>query len=154
LIALLVIGELCVGIYQIYVYVIYLFERTWIQPLLFGVLACLNLGLNLLLVPRIGILGAAATTCGAYLLQAAFIVLYTRRLLRIDIDWEALLKIIAGGVAVFVATWFAPGKGIAYILLSMAIGIMIYIAVLGLTRAVRIGDLKRILGLADSEPEQ
>ncbi len=148
LIALLAIGELCVGIYQIYVYVIYLFERTWIQPLLFGVLACLNLGLNLVLVPRIGMLGAAATTCGAYLMQAVFVVIYTQHLLRIDVDWKALLKITLGGVAVLVTTWFVSGSGIARILLSIAVGMAAYAIVLVMTRAVHVSDLRQILGAA------
>jgi len=145
LVALLVVGELFVGLYQIYVYVIYLFEKTWIQPVLFSVLALLNLGLNLLLVPHIGILGAAITTFGAYLLQGLFVIAYTSRLLPFDIDWKTVGKAVLGGICVFFGTRYLPGRGIGHLVIAIAVGVAIYAAVIVGSRAASVRDIRELL---------
>ena len=142
LIALLAVGELCVGVYQIYVYIIYLFEKTWIQPVLFSVLALLNLGLNLVLVPRMGILGAATTTLGAYFLQAAFVVIYTDRLFHLPVDRKKLCKAVLGGASVYLATRYVPGSGPVHLVVAILVGIAVYVTLMLITRAVSLSELR------------
>ena len=50
-------------------------------PFVVGLGAVINVGLNLLLIPRIGVLGAAWSTLAAYGVMVVFLYLHTRRFL-------------------------------------------------------------------------
>ena len=68
--------------------------------------ACLvNIAMNVVLLPRIGLLGAALATLGAYAVMTGLFAFYTQKYLPLSMDWRAWLKYCAvGGVAWFVVS--------------------------------------------------
>jgi len=76
----------------------YLARRTRLMPILTIGAAAANVGLNLLLIPRIGIMGAAWATLGAYAVLAALIGIAARRHYPLALDGPRLA--LVAGVAV------------------------------------------------------
>jgi len=145
LISLLVFGQLFVGLYQIYVYVIYLKEKTWIQPLLFFGLAVFNLGLNIWLVPIIGILGAAVTTFGAYLLQFLVIFSYAHCLFKVPFPIVPMLKAALSSGIMYVVVQTIPHKGGSGLAVQVAAGVVVYLATILAMKGINLQEVKRIL---------
>lgn len=61
-------------------------------------MACLNLGLNLLLIPMYGINGAAIATFFAFTIGLVLTFYYARRFVKFTVPTSPLLKTLAGGV--------------------------------------------------------
>jgi O-antigen/teichoic acid export membrane protein len=101
--------------------------------------ALLNLVLNIVLVPRIGILGAAIATLVSYAVIALALAVAARHLLRVRIPWATILR--AGSAAVLM--WLAlrnlyTGHRLATIGLRMGTGVAIYgLAIMLLDRDAR-----------------
>jgi len=141
LVVLLAAAELFVGVYQLWVYVLYVKERNPILILFFAVAATLNLGGNLLLVPRIGILGAAWTTFLAYAVQAALVVSYARRLVDVRFPVSIVLRMCVAAGGVYLAAWAVPGTGWGDLVVRIVAGIGAYAFLAFALRIVRRDDL-------------
>ena len=147
LIAALVVGIFFVGLYQIYVYILYLQEKTKLLPLIFLLVATLNLGLNILLVPVIGILGAAFTTCLSYFVQFAVVYCYTRRFFKVPFQISFVLKAMASSAAMYgLLTLLPNGMWIEWGII-VAVGIVVYFTMMTLLKGIRREDLHRVLRL-------
>ncbi len=99
---------------------------------------CLNLLLNVLLIPRMGILGAAVSTFVSYLVLAVLTYFIGQRSYPVPVDWARLGKLVVAGGAVAIGllaverfsgqTLMALGlKAIAlacYPILLLAIGVV------------------------------
>lgn len=93
---------------------LHLSGKTRYLPLLSGAAAALNLGLNFLLIPRFGMLGAVWATVIAFLGLAAATWTLSQRNYPVDYEVGRLLKIVAAAGAVyFLATAFEP-RGLAW----------------------------------------
>lgn len=145
LVALLAVGELFAGIYQLWVYVLYVKERTPILIAFFAASAALNLVGNLLLVPRLGILGAAWATFLAYGLQTALVVFYARRLVAVPFPVSVTMRTCAAGALVYLSVAFLPGTGWTGIALRVAVGVGSYAVSILLLRLVRLRGLFRFV---------
>jgi len=145
LISLLVLGQLFVGLYQIYVYVIYLKEKTWVQPVLFLGLAVFNLGLNVWLVPSIGMLGAAVTTFGAYFLQLLATFSYANRLFKVPFLVVPALKAALGSGIMYVVVQVIPHRGLSGLVAQVLVGVSVYFAAILAMKGVNLQELKRVL---------
>jgi len=144
LIAALVVGIFFVGLYQIYIYILYLQEKTKLLPLIFLLVAALNLGLNILFVPAIGILGAALTTCLSYFVQFAIVYWYTRRLFRVPFQISFVLKAMASSAAMYgLLTLLPNGTWIEWGII-VAVGIVVYSIMMFLLKGIRREDLQRV----------
>ncbi len=86
------------GIYTMFVSVIFLRRRTLILPLITAASAAANIGLNLLLIPIFGVVGAAWSTLAAYVLFAALTYAAASRIYPIRPDWGRLAGIFFVGV--------------------------------------------------------
>jgi len=126
LLALLAAGELCVGIYQIYVYRILLREKTWLLTIVFAVLAGLNLVLNFILVPVMGILGAAAATFASYALQAVFVLAFGRKVLGMAIEPSWLARVALASGCIYGLASLMPGSGLVGLVGRVLGGVVLY----------------------------
>ncbi|HSR35632.1 MAG TPA: polysaccharide biosynthesis C-terminal domain-containing protein, partial [Desulfurivibrionaceae bacterium] len=97
LIAWIALGHLCLGIYSINSYLIDLSQRTGLFLIILLCAAGLNLALNALLIPRLGLPGAAMATFAAYALQATLLWSVTKRLVGFRLAWHPswLLRCLA-----------------------------------------------------------
>lgn len=121
------LGFFFIGVYQIYVYVIYLHEKNKYLPGLFLVVGGVNLGLNLFLVPKIGITGAALATLISYSLQCLIIFTISFKMFQIKVNFVFLIKVMASSIVMFfVIRFFVPTNPLEIFGL-IALGILIYI---------------------------
>jgi O-antigen/teichoic acid export membrane protein len=63
-----------------------------------NLIACVvNVALNVALLPRIGLLGAALATLGSYAVMAALLAFHAQKRLSLSMDWRSWLKYSATG---------------------------------------------------------
>lgn len=140
LIPVLAASVLALAWYTIFAQVIHLVKKTAILGTIWTVAAVLNLGLNLIVVPWLGIMGAALTTLLAFGGAAAYITVVSRRYVKFTIPWVALAKALIASGVMAVAISRADIKGAVGLLLTIVVGAAIYFATLFLLRAFTPGE--------------
>jgi O-antigen/teichoic acid export membrane protein len=78
-------------------------RRTQFNWAITGSAAALDIVLNLLLVPRYGIHGAAAAAVSAFALMFAAMALYAQRIYPVPYQWRRVLTLLAVAVGLTVA---------------------------------------------------
>ena len=73
---------------------LYIEEKTKYFPLVTGAGALVNVAANLLLIPRLGIIGAALAVLASYMVMAAAIFIFAQKFYKIDYEYGKLLKIL------------------------------------------------------------
>ncbi|MGC2112240.1 MAG: flippase [Candidatus Korobacteraceae bacterium] len=90
--------------------------------------ACLNVGLNILLIPRFGMIGAASATVFADLVWFVMSYYYFRRAVLSEETFPPLVGPLLGGSAMFVVLWFArPLYWPVQAILSLAVYLFIQV---------------------------
>jgi O-antigen/teichoic acid export membrane protein len=127
------------GVQGIFGEVIQMSKHTKIFAIAFGTGAGLNLGLNVLFVPRWGVIAAAIVALIAYVLVAGIIYYQSRKYMIFDANPVFVIKSILASAVMTLAIWAFHPVGAVKIVLSVIIGAAIYFAVLfllkGLTQA-------------------
>jgi O-antigen/teichoic acid export membrane protein len=110
------------------------------------VAALFNIGLNLVLIPRLGILGAAVATFVSYALWIFLMARAALRVLPFPIDYAALARyLISGAIGTYVASFIALQNTFARPLLRIAVFAGCYAAlVFVLDRNIRDLALRRL----------
>ncbi len=103
IVPIILFGYLFNGLYVIFTAGIYIEEKSMYIPLITGIGAAVNIGVNFLLIPIWGIMGAALATLGAYFAMAAGLYIVTQKFYRIEYEIAKLSKIffailVVGGV--------------------------------------------------------
>jgi O-antigen/teichoic acid export membrane protein len=91
------------GVYYCIAPGIHIAEKTRFLTLIVVAGAVLNLGLNFLLIPRWGMMGAAWATAGSFLLVAILIGAIAQRFYPVDYEYRRLAKIFGCALFVFLA---------------------------------------------------
>ncbi len=113
---------------------LYIAEKTKYFPVVTLAGALVNVAANLLLIPRLGIVGAALATLASYLVMAAGIFIFAQRFYKIDYEYGKLLKIL-GTIficgSIYYYFYFHGGLTIAYkgLLLVSFIGSLLILRV-------------------------
>jgi len=118
---------------------LFIHRKTRIIMGIVGSGALLNLVLNIVLVPRIGILGSAIATLVSYAVNALALALAARNLLRVQIPWGTILRAGSAAVLMWLALRnFYTGHRFATIGLRLGAGVTIYgLAIMLLDRDAR-----------------
>lgn len=106
--------------------ILFLVKKTGLMAYIWMTAAVLNLGLNILLVPRIGIMGAAVTTLIAYAVSLGLTVYFSFREFRFEIDWLFISKSLAASAVMAGVVWLISPRGLALTLPVVAGGVLIY----------------------------
>jgi O-antigen/teichoic acid export membrane protein len=106
--------------------------------------ALLNFGLNLVLIPYLGLVGAAVTTFFAFLLAFVLTMHYSLRQFTFDINGRFVLKSVFGSIIVAIFLLFWNPSGLLSIVLSIAFAAVIYLTVLLVLQGLTIQEIKRI----------
>lgn len=87
---------------------VYLMEKSsrvaWIR----GLGAITNIVLNFLLIPSLGIIGAATATCLSFILMAVFIFMVNRKIFPIKYEWKKILIITTAAISIWIGTHQIP----------------------------------------------
>jgi O-antigen/teichoic acid export membrane protein len=128
-------------------------DRPRISFSITAVSAVLNILLNIILIPPLGIVGAATATLVTMSLNAAlaYIMLKSSLKIRIDLMSTFNLMVSASGMIVFIVlfTYFFPIRSFIGLGLAIGIGAVLYfVLVLKIDRSIR-NDLKVLLDTMD-----
>jgi len=100
-------------------------KKTKFQPLIIGIAAIINLGLNFVLIPNYGMMGAAIATFISYLTLPIGAYLISRRYYPIEYEWGRLSKIFFVAVVIYGGCFYITDKSTIISGLSKAIIILI-----------------------------
>jgi O-antigen/teichoic acid export membrane protein len=102
------LGHLAYGAINIVDYGVYRANRVEYHAYLFAGALVLNAGLNMLLVPRVGFMGAAYATLVSYLVVAGVMVYLSRRFYPVQYEWGRLVGALAAGIGAFALMSLVP----------------------------------------------
>lgn len=123
---LVALSILFYGAFAVIAHILIVAKKTRITGLIWIAAAVVNLGLNIVAVPRFGILGAALTTLIAYSLALAVGSYYSFKEFRFSIDWCFIGKsLIASGIMTLAIWLMHPRNNLATIIAIIA-GVAIY----------------------------
>lgn len=139
------LGFVLNGVFQINVYTFHLTHRTKSLSLILMAAAALNIGLNIVLVPALGLSGAAIATASAFALMAVIAFILGRRLIGYEVRWLDLGKgLLAVALMVGTIRILPPPVGWLGILGIALLGAGVYFACLFLLRAVSTSEVTRL----------
>jgi len=96
IVPIILLAYLINGIYVIFSAGIYIEEKSLYVPFIAGSGAVLNIAANLLLIPKLGIYGAAIATFISYFIMAVGYYAVTQKFYHINYEWKNIIKIFIG----------------------------------------------------------
>jgi O-antigen/teichoic acid export membrane protein len=137
-------GQGILGAMAILYLILTLTKRTAIIGTIWIFGAALNLGLNLILIPFLGLIGAALTTFLAFLLVSVLFTYYSLTALTFDVNGGFIVKSVCSSSIMALLLLFSGPSGFMNILISIALAAVIYLAILLALRGITIKELKLI----------
>jgi len=132
------ISAVFLGASVIVIHIIILEKKTTISGSIYILAAILNLGLNLVFIPHLGIIGAAISTLVAYLSILVIGTYYSFKYLKFDIDFQFVLKSIFASIVMSSVILKWNPEGMPNVLAAVGVCAFVYAAVLlllkGMTR--------------------
>jgi O-antigen/teichoic acid export membrane protein len=133
------------GFYRICLYIIFLVNRTGLTVRLLGTAAALNIVLNIILIPPMGIVGAAVATLVAYVVLGMLTLIVSRRYLKFDLSLLFVLKsAIASAIMALCIYLFDPAS-VTEVIISIVGGILIYFGVLLIMKGLSKSEIRFFL---------
>jgi O-antigen/teichoic acid export membrane protein len=133
IIPVILLGYLFYGFYVNFNASFYIKEKSIPIPVLLGAGAVVNVGLNFLLIPLMGIMGAALATLGSYVVISGFFFWYGRKLFEIDYEFRKIFSILGLITVVFIIYYsFISGQEVSFFIkLLIALGFVVSIIFTG-----------------------
>ena len=122
------------GLYTILVQSIALRKKTKILGIIWAIAAGLNVGINLILIPEIGILGAAIATLVAYTFALASVSYFSLRFIPFKIDFVFLVKSIIASAAMAIPLIKIPVSGLVQTIEIATLSFLVYSALMFLMK--------------------
>ena len=140
-------GTALFGAYTVLGMPIALKKKTAVLGTIWVLSAALNFGLNLVLIPYLGLIGAALTTFLAFLFAFVFAAFYSFRYFKFDVKMGFIAKSFCGSgiIALFLLMW-SP-SGLFSILLSIVLAAVIYLIILFALRGFTLQEIKLLYGI-------
>jgi O-antigen/teichoic acid export membrane protein len=137
-------GTALLGAYAVLVTIIALKKKTAIIGTIWILAAALNFGLNLVLIPYLGLIGAALTTFLAFLLAFVLTTVYSFRYFKFEVSGGFIVKSVCGSsvIALFLLAW--NPSGLLSIVLSIVLAAAIYLTILLALKGFTIQEAKLI----------
>lgn len=139
------LGYLFLGMYNNLVAGIYIEKKTGKLPWITGIGGAVNIVLNFLLIPAMGMMGAALATLAAYASMALAMGLTVRRLYPVPYEWGKVVRAFAAaGISYAAVTWLLPAGSP---LLLRFLGLPLFAFLLAGLGVVSRDETRRIAGL-------
>jgi len=135
------LGALFQGAYAISAQVMIVEKNTFLTGKIWMLSALSNLGLNFLLVPSMGITGAAITTLIAFAFSFILTWHYANRSLKIQFDHHFVLKSLTASIIMSLLLLIYQPEGALEVILSIAFGVLVYFVALFLLRGFTFAEL-------------
>jgi O-antigen/teichoic acid export membrane protein len=136
------------GAYVVFVVGVYLEKKTKYLPFISGAGALLNIGANFILIPKIGILGAAISTLLSYIVMAGGMYFASQRFYRVEYEWGKVVRIASLALLLFALFLLLHPEPLSFtgVLLKLTLVIIYGIALvfLKILDAKEIAEIKRV----------
>ena len=136
------LGAVFMGVYGITNNILILEKDTKILGKLWIIVAIANIGLNILLVPYLGIIGAAAVTLVCYI--AAFVVttIKSSKYHKLPFERNSTIKIIIASAIMGIVVKFLNPVGIINVLIAIIVGIIVYFILIFAMKCIKIEEIR------------
>jgi len=124
-----------------------LFKETKKVAIIFGASALINVIMNIALVPRIGIMGAAIATLVTFMVHLFVISKISFKRLSYGMDFKFIGKSIIASITMAFAVWKLNPYGAVNILISIGIAAAIYFGILILLKGFTREEFRFLRGL-------
>ncbi|MDD5145046.1 MAG: oligosaccharide flippase family protein [Candidatus Pacebacteria bacterium] len=114
------------GIYTILVQVLVLVKKTRIFGTIWLICSILNVGASLILLPRFGVLAAAAIMLLSYIFSLLATWHYSSKEIRFVFEWDFVLKSILASTIMSLPVFLLNPSGIFHLVLVIVLGALIY----------------------------
>ena len=146
-------GVLCQGIYLLTSIGLNITKRTQYYPVATISAAAVNIGLNLALVPRYGMMGAAWANGAAYALQAVVAFGFSQRFYPVQYEYARVVRIGAAALIAFLAGRAIPSvPPLAGVALRGIIVVAVFAALLRISGFFKAEELRTLAALRRRRP--
>lgn len=135
------------SIRNITVFGLLLTKNTKKIVIIYGASAIINVVINIILIPHIGIVGAAIATLVSFAFASFIVTRLSLKSLPFYIDWPFLLKSLAASAAMAAVIWLAAPGGLAGVVLWIIAGAVIYFCLLLLLRGLTGEEIRSLWSL-------
>jgi O-antigen/teichoic acid export membrane protein len=145
------IGATLQGVYLLTSIGLNITKHTEYYPVATATAALVNVGSNVLLIPRFGILGPAYANVLSYAVLAGMAMVFSQRLYPIGYEWRRLLRLVLAATAACLTAIFAiPFIRVAAfgVLVRGTVVVGVYLGVLALSGFFSVGEIERLRRLA------
>lgn len=147
IVPLVALSTLFFGVYVVVVQILILVKKTKTIGVAWLLAASVNLLLNILIVPHVGIIGAAITTLIAYSLALGIVTYYSFKQFKFNIEWSFITKSLVASAIMSLAVWLADPCGTLAVILTVVIGVIIYGVILLLLKGFKKEEIRFFRGL-------
>ena len=144
MVLLLALGIMFLGIYYINLYIIFLVQKTKWIPLIIGLSAVISVFVNIILIPSMGIMGAAVSKIISFLVLAVIVTVWAQKVLGYKIDLYYLSKLILASIIMIFCLKFIKVDNLLEIVFAIITGAIVFISALLLLKAFSKEDKKLI----------
>ena len=143
IVPIILLGYLFNGIYYNFQAGIYIEEKTKYFPVVTGAGALINVCVNILLIPVLGIMGAAIATLASYVVMAGGLYFFSQKYYKIPYEYGKIFKVLAVIIitcVIYYYMYYEVGLTILYkfILLVCFIGSLLVMRVVEKNEIVRL----------------
>ncbi|ADI74107.1 polysaccharide biosynthesis protein [Methanohalobium evestigatum Z-7303] len=131
------LSALLFGVFAVFNKVAMLVKKTQVIGIIWLIAAVLNLGLNLILVPYIGIIAAATTTLLSFIVVLAFMAYYSLRFFQFDMNFRFIVKSLVASLLMSGIILMWSPTGVLSTLAIIGVCAVSYFAVLVLLKGFR-----------------
>ena len=133
---LIALGAIFMGIYGIVNNIIILEKKTAILGYIWISVAILNIVLNIIAVPFVGIYGAGRATLICYFLAFAVTLIYSKKYASLPFDFKSIIKILLASAVMGIFVKIANPFGLINVIVVIAVAAAIYSAILILLKGI------------------
>ena len=144
---LVALGAVFMGIYGIVNNIIILEKKTTILGYIWISVAILNIILNIIAVPYLGIYGAGLATLLCYFFAFIATMIYSAKFAKLPFDYKSIAKIIIASLIMGAFVKILNPVGIVNILIVIVVAVAIYFACLFLLRGIDRKEIDLIKGM-------
>lgn len=141
IIPLIAFSYVLYGIHFVLVPGLHLREKSKYYPVIICVPAVINIILNYLIIPKYGMIGAAATTFISFILVVFLAYFVTSRFYKVIYEWDRILKIIIVVAVILFLSYTYKSDGLGYLILY---NLLIFIAFPVILYCLRFFEKKEI----------
>jgi O-antigen/teichoic acid export membrane protein len=139
------------GVFQIIINITHLFKKTKYNFYIQIIAAVANLTLNILLIPFIGIVGAAIATLISYILMVIVCIYISFKDLSFDLGFTFILKSIVASAIMAGGLLLINPHNITYLLIAIGLGVGIYFSLMILMKGVGEKEFELVKGIVGKE---